>query len=118
MAASPGSVLNALSPHEISAKTGWSMSPTGLSRATIEKLHVGEKGHVDMFNVSKEAINHHPRSQSNVRMQPASNPYGLIGNRITTNAASRESSLFSSSLSEIFTRKRKILFLCMLIAKY
>ncbi|XP_028765243.1 protein MEI2-like 1 isoform X2 [Neltuma alba] len=108
MAVSPGSILNALSPREISAKTGWSKSSTGLSGETIEKLHIGEEGNVDMFKASKEALSHHPRSQSNVRMQPASNPYGLIGNKIITNAASRESSLFSSSLSEIFTRKLRL----------
>ncbi|KAI9071249.1 hypothetical protein K1719_014705 [Acacia pycnantha] len=99
MAASPGSILNALSPREISAKTSWSKSPTGLS---------GEEGSVDMLEASKEALNHHPRSQSNARMLPASNPYGLIGNKIITSAASRESSLFSSSLSEIFTRKMRL----------
>lgn len=111
MITSPGSILNGLSPKEISVKTGWSKSQTGLSGDIIEKLHGGgDEGTVDLFKASKELLNYHPRSQSNGCMQPAPNPYGLIGRKSVTNAASTESSLFSSSLSEIFSQKCKTLF--------
>lgn len=105
MVASPGGILNAFSPREISAKTGWPMPNRGLSGEIG-----GEEGFVDMFKAFKESLNHHPRSQSDVSMQPAYNHYGLTGNKIVTNTASTESTLFSSSLSEIFPQKCKILF--------
>ncbi|KAI4336395.1 hypothetical protein L6164_014928 [Bauhinia variegata] len=41
--------------------------------------------------------------------KPASSSYGLIGNKIVTDVASRESSLFSSSLSEIFNQKLRLM---------
>ncbi|KAF7840223.1 protein MEI2-like 1 isoform X1 [Senna tora] len=109
MVASPGSLLNPFSPRELSGKTGWPMSQTGLSGDITEKLLVGgEEGIIDTFKASKESLNHHRRSQSNLCMQPSSNPYGLIGGKIVTNAASSESSLFSSSLTEIFTQKLRL----------
>ncbi|KAJ1377948.1 RNA-binding domain superfamily [Sesbania bispinosa] len=108
MVASPGSILNASSPLGTSAKTGLPMSQTSLSGS--EKLHFGgEAGIIGMLKDSKESLNYHPRSWSDVHRQPASSSYGLIGNRIVTNAGSRESSLFSSSLSDIFSQKLRLL---------
>ena len=107
---SPHSFLNASLPPEISAKTGLPISQTSLSGETTEKLHIGgQEGIINMLKPSKETLNLHPQSWSNVYMQPASSSYGLIGNKIVSDAASRESSLFSSSLSEIFSQKCKIL---------
>lgn len=86
------------------------MSQTSLSGDVTEKLHVGRGGVVDVLKATKESMNHHPKSWSNAYMQPESTSYGLIGNKIVTDAPSHESSLFSSSLSEIFSQKSKFLF--------
>lgn len=111
MAASPGSILNTSSPLRMNAKTGLPMSQTTLSGEITEDLHFGgEVGNIDMLKDSTESLNYHRRSWSNVHRQPASSSYGLIGSKIVANAASRESSLFSSSLSEMFSQKCKNLF--------
>ena len=87
------------------------MSQTSLSGGITENLHFGgEEGITDALKDSKELFNYHPRSWSDVHMQPASSSHGLIGSKIVTNAASRESSLFSSSLSDIFSQKCENLF--------
>jgi hypothetical protein len=82
-----------------------------LSGEISENLHFGgQAGIVDVLKDLKESLNYHPRSWSDVHRQPASSSYGLIGNKIFTNAGSRESSLFSSSLSDMFSQKCKNLF--------
>ncbi|XP_061372306.1 protein MEI2-like 4 isoform X2 [Gastrolobium bilobum] len=109
MVASPGNILNASSSLEINAKSGLLMSQTSLSRESIEKLRFGgEEDNVDVLKDSKESLHYHPRSWSDVCMQSAPTSYGLIGNKIVTNAAPCESSLFSSSLSEIFNQKLRL----------
>jgi hypothetical protein len=111
IAASPGSILHTSSTLEKNAKNGLHMSHTSLSGEISENLHFGgQAGIVDVLKDSKESLNHHPRSWSDVHRQPASSSYGLIGNKVFTNAGSRESSLFSSSLSDMFSQKRKNLF--------
>ncbi|RYQ94182.1 hypothetical protein Ahy_B08g089063 isoform D [Arachis hypogaea] len=108
--ASPGSILNASSPRGMNAKTGLPMSQTGLSsEGTGSTRFGGKEGIADVLKDSKELLNYHPRSWTDVRMQPASSSYGFIGNKIVANAASRESSLFSSSLSDMFTQKLRLM---------
>ncbi|KAI4343547.1 hypothetical protein L6164_010882 [Bauhinia variegata] len=109
--ASHGSILNASSPQATSgARTGLPMSHMVLSGKFSEKLHGGgEEDIMDVLEPSKESLNDHPGSWSNVYTQPASSSYGLIGSKIITDAASRESSLFSSSLSEIFNQKLRLM---------
>ncbi|TKY73713.1 MEI2 4 [Spatholobus suberectus] len=110
MAASPGSILNTSSPLETNAKTGLRMSQTNLSGEITEDLHFGgEAGSIEILKDSTESLNYHKRAWSNVHRQPASSSYGLIGSKIVTNAASSESSLFSSSLSEMFSQKLRLL---------
>ncbi|XP_058757243.1 protein MEI2-like 1 [Vicia villosa] len=110
IAASPGSILHTSSTLERNAKTGLPMSQTSLSGETSENLHFGgQAGIVDALKDSKESLNYHPRSWSDVHRQPASSSYGLIGNKIVTNAGPRESSLFSSSLSDMFSQKLRLL---------
>eukprot|EP00256_Glycine_max_P035420 XP_006581837.1 protein MEI2-like 1 isoform X2 [Glycine max] len=111
MAASPGIIFNTSSPLETNSKTGLSISQTTLSREITEDLHFGrETGNTDMLKDSTtESLNYHKRSWSNVYRQSASGSYGLIGSKIVTNAASRESSLFSSSLSDMFSQKLRLL---------
>ncbi|KAF7834033.1 protein MEI2-like 1 isoform X1 [Senna tora] len=107
--ASPRSTMNTSSPLEMSAKSGLPMSQTNLSGEVTEKLHVGRGGIVDVLKSTKESMNHQPRSWSNAFMQPESTSYGgIIRNEIVTDTASHESSLFSSSLSEIFSRKMRL----------
>ncbi|XP_057728407.1 protein MEI2-like 1 isoform X2 [Arachis stenosperma] len=108
--ASPGSILNASSPRGMNAKTGLPMSQTGLSsEGTGSTRFGGKEGIADVLKDSKELLNYHPRSWTDVRMQPTSSSYGFIGNKIVANAASRESSLFSSSLSDMFTQKLRLM---------
>lgn len=84
------------------------MPQTSLSGKISENLHFGgDAAIVDLLKDSKESLNYHPRSWSGMHRQPASSSYGLIGNKIVTNAGSRESSLFSSSLSDVFSQKCK-----------
>ncbi|WJX35106.1 hypothetical protein P8452_23138 [Trifolium repens] len=110
IAASPGGILHTSSTLERNAKNGLHMSQTSLSGEISENLHFGgQAGIVDVLKDSKESLNHHPRSWSDVHRQPASSSYGLIGNKVFTNAGSRESSLFSSSLSDMFSQKLRLL---------
>jgi len=110
MAASPGCILNTSSPHATNAKSGLPMSHT-ISGEITEDLHYGrEAGNIDMLKDSTESFNYSKRSWSNVHRPPASSSFGLIGSKIVTNSASRESSLFSSSLSDVFSQKCKNLF--------
>ncbi|CAJ1974637.1 unnamed protein product [Sphenostylis stenocarpa] len=110
MVASTDSILNTSSPRATSAKTGLPMSQTTLSGEITEDLQFGrEAGTIEMLNDSTESFNYIKRSWSNLHRQPASSSYGLIGSKIVTNAASSESSLFSSSLSEMFSQKLRFL---------
>lgn len=110
MAASPGGILHTSSALERNEKIGLPMSQTSLSGEVIENVHFGaQAGMVDALKDSKESLNYHPRSWSDVHRQPASSSYGLIGNKIVTNAGARESSLFSSSLSDMFSQKLRFL---------
>ncbi|KAL2347104.1 hypothetical protein Fmac_001104 [Flemingia macrophylla] len=109
MEASPGSILNTSSSLETNAKPGLSMSKTNLSGEITEDRHFeGEAGSKDMLKDSRESLNYHNVSWSNVHRPPASTSYGLIGSKIV-NAASSESSLFSSSLSEMFRQKQSMI---------
>ncbi|XP_019414899.1 PREDICTED: protein MEI2-like 4 [Lupinus angustifolius] len=109
MEASPGSILSASLPLKINAGIGFVMPQTSLSREITENQHFGgEEGIAGVLKDSQERLNYNPRSWSDVRMQPASGSYGLIGNKIITNVVSHESSLFSSSLSDIFSKKLRL----------
>ncbi|KAE9610178.1 putative RNA recognition motif domain, mei2/Mei2-like RNA recognition [Lupinus albus] len=110
MVASPGSIFSGSSPLGRNAKSGLQLSQTSLSRESMENLHFGgEEGIVDVLKDSKESSYYHPRSWSDPYMQPARTSYGLIGSKIVTNAVPCESNLFSSSLSEIFSQKLRLM---------
>ncbi|KAJ1404979.1 RNA-binding domain superfamily, partial [Sesbania bispinosa] len=109
MIASPGSIMNAPSPLEVNANSGLSMSQTSLSGESTVKLYFGgEEGVVDVLKDSKESSHYHPKSWSDACMPSAPTSYGLIGKKIVTCAAPCESSLFSSSLSEIFIQNLRL----------
>ncbi|KAK7358714.1 hypothetical protein VNO77_00652 [Canavalia gladiata] len=93
MVASPGNILNASSTLDITAKSGLLLSRTSLSGENID---------------SKESLLYHPRSWSEACQQSAPASHNFIGNKIVANAAPCESSLFSSSLSEIFSQKLRL----------
>lgn len=95
MVASPGSILNATPPLDVNAKVGLLVPQASLPGDNIH---------------STESSNYRTKSLSNACLQSAPTSYGLIGNKIVTNAAPFESSLFSSSMSEIFSQKCKSLF--------
>ncbi|KAL9313961.1 hypothetical protein ACSQ67_019413 [Phaseolus vulgaris] len=109
MAASPGCILNTSSPRATNAKSGLPMSHTTLSGEITEDHFGREAGTIEMLKDSMETFNYSKRSWSNVHRQPASSSYGLIGSKIVPGAASCESSLFSSSLSEMFSQKLRLL---------
>ncbi|RZC13364.1 Protein MEI2-like 4 isoform G [Glycine soja] len=93
MVASPGSILNATPPLDVNAKVGLLVPQASLPEDSIH---------------STESSNCRPKSLSDACLQSAPTSYGLIGNKIVTNAAPCESSLFSSSMSEIFSQKLRL----------
>ncbi|KAF1867576.1 hypothetical protein Lal_00050005 [Lupinus albus] len=110
MRTSPSSILIDSASLGINAKSGLRLSQTSLSEETTEKLNFGgEEGVVDVLKDLKESLHYRPISWSDVHMQAAPASYGLIGNKIGTNAVPCESSLFSSSLSDIFGQKLRLM---------
>ncbi|XP_020233486.1 protein MEI2-like 1 [Cajanus cajan] len=93
MVASPGTILNATPPIDVNAKSGLLMSQASLPGVNID---------------SKESSHYRPRSLSDACLHSAPTSHGLIGSKIVTNAAPCESSLFSSSMSEIFSQKLRL----------
>lgn len=78
--------------------------PSNLARDQEEKLSIGWKGITNLSEHSWNSVNHHPKSMSNLYTKPAEN---LNRNRTYGNVIQHESSLFSSSFSEVFNRKCK-----------
>ena len=85
------------------------LPPSNLARDQEEKLDIGWKGITNLSEPSWNSVNHHPKSVSNLYMQP---PVNFNRNSNNVNVIQHESSLFSSSLSEIFSRKCKCFYLC------
>ncbi|KAF1888051.1 hypothetical protein Lal_00024063 [Lupinus albus] len=106
--ASPDSTLSDSSSLGRNAKSSLQLSQTSLSGESTEKLHFRGEG-IDVLKDSKESSYYHPRSWSDPYMQPATTSYGSIGDKIITNIVPCESSLFSSSLSEIFSQKLRLM---------
>jgi hypothetical protein len=80
------------------------LSRSILARDQKEKSLISEGS----ANTSKHAwssMDHHPKSWSSLSMQPAS--YSTGRSRVDISGTQWESSLFSSSFSEIFSRKCK-----------
>ncbi|TYI17891.1 hypothetical protein ES332_A07G054900v1 [Gossypium tomentosum] len=80
--------------------------PSNLARDQEEKLSIGWKGITNLSEHSWNSVNHHPKSMSNLYTKPAEN---LNRNRTYGNVIQHESSLFSSSFSEVFNRKLRLL---------
>ncbi|KAJ4728885.1 protein MEI2-like 1 [Melia azedarach] len=78
-----------------------------LARGQMKRLGIGgEEANGSLSETSQNFDNHHPKSWSNLSVQPAC--YSLSGNRNGINGIQSESSLFSSSLSDIFSQKLKL----------
>lgn len=81
-----------------------------LVRDQKEKLQInGAEGAADLSRAPSRTVDHNSKTWSNLYMKPASS-YGEL-KKTTINGALYESSLFSSSFSEIFNRKCEFLFL-------
>ncbi|KAL2342826.1 hypothetical protein Fmac_004111 [Flemingia macrophylla] len=93
MVASPGSILNGTPSLDVNAKSGLPLPQASLPGDNRD---------------SKEMLHFRPKSLSDACLQSAPTSYGLIGSKIVTNAAPCESSLFSSSMSEIFSQKLRL----------
>lgn len=77
------------------------------ARNQKEKLHVGgEDGTANLCKTSRRLMDHNLGTRSNFYVQPAS--YTMGGNRTDVNGTRYESSLFSNSLSDIFSRKLRL----------
>ena len=83
------------------------LSQSILDRDKKEKSLIGEQG-ANMCEHAWSSMDHHPKSWSSLSLQPAS--YSKGRGRADISAAHWESSLFSSSFSEIFSRKCKLPF--------
>ncbi|KAG4116895.1 hypothetical protein ERO13_D12G195900v2 [Gossypium hirsutum] len=81
-------------------------SPPNLGRDQEKKFDTSWNGIANLSEPSWNSVNHHPISLSNLHMQPVVNFNRNSGN---ANVIQHESSLFSSSLSEIFSRKLRLL---------
>lgn len=111
MVATPGSVLDAL-PHleKLSPTGAQSVDTLELPQSILprdQRKKTGSGGEeADLSNASWKSVNHHMESLSNVCMQLPS--HSLDRKKTVISGTNHESSLFSSSLSEIFSRKCKI----------
>ncbi|GAU25466.1 hypothetical protein TSUD_71200 [Trifolium subterraneum] len=108
MVAPPGSTLNTSSPFEVNGKSGFPMSQTNLSEESVEKLPFGaEQGIAGVLKGSNESFRYNPQSWSDVfRQSVVPTSYRLVGNKlVAVDAVSHESSLFSSSFSDMFREK-------------
>ncbi|GKV45569.1 hypothetical protein SLEP1_g52637 [Rubroshorea leprosula] len=88
---------------------------SNLARDQEGKLGMGgiSKGLISSLSESScNSVDPHPKSWSDLYILTVAN--NMNGNRTNTNLIQHESSLFSSSLSEIFSRKHKISSLCIL----
>ncbi|KAE8123780.1 hypothetical protein FH972_018709 [Carpinus fangiana] len=106
----PGNMLDASSHLEKLLPIGahsvdcLKLPQSNLLRDQMEKLCVGgEEGIAGLSNASRKSTHHHMESWPNVSMQPPS--LSLDGKRTVINGNKRESILFSSSLSEMYSRK-------------
>lgn len=89
------------------------MPQSNLAGERTERLSISG-GVANTSKASWKPMNHHPKLWSDLPTRPTS--HSLVGSKTAINGAQHESSLFSSSLSEIFTRKCKVLFssLCLI----
>ncbi|KAF8390746.1 hypothetical protein HHK36_025273 [Tetracentron sinense] len=76
------------------------------AKLSFERHAVGAERTANMSMTSWRSMDHNPGTRPNLYVQPA--PYFVEGNKIDMTGAQSENSLFSSSLSEIFSRKLRL----------
>ncbi|KAF2312796.1 hypothetical protein GH714_040492 [Hevea brasiliensis] len=101
----PSSELVASSPLE-KLSPGGALPELMLAMDQNDKLSIGE-GSASMLKASWNSMDHRTKSLSSLSLQPAS--YGLVGNRAGISVTQWESSLFSSSFSDVFSAKLSLL---------
>ncbi|XP_057995409.1 protein MEI2-like 1 isoform X2 [Hevea brasiliensis] len=101
----PGSKLVASSPLK-KLSPGGALPESMLAMDQKDKLSICE-GSAIMLKTSWNSMDHHAKSWSSLSVQPAS--YGLGRNRAGISATQWESSLFSSSFSDVFSGKLRLL---------
>ncbi|XP_050376087.1 protein MEI2-like 1 isoform X2 [Argentina anserina] len=82
------------------------MPQSTLAGEHTERLSI-TGGVAEASKTSWRPMNHHPKLWSDFPTRPTS--HSLVGSKTVINGAQHESSLFSSSLSDIFTRKLRLL---------
>ncbi|KAF2311590.1 hypothetical protein GH714_025063 [Hevea brasiliensis] len=100
----PGSKLVASSPLK-KLSPGGALPESMLAMDQKDKLSICEGS--AMLKTSWNSMDHHAKSWSSLSVQPAS--YGLGRNRAGISATQWESSLFSSSFSDVFSGKLRLL---------
>ncbi|GLU20811.1 hypothetical protein SLE2022_369930 [Rubroshorea leprosula] len=81
---------------------------SNLARDQEGKLGMGGRGGISSLSESsRNSADRHPKSWSDLYMLTAAN--NINGNRANTNLIQHESSLFSSSVSEVFSRKLQLM---------
>ncbi|XP_044502057.1 protein MEI2-like 1 isoform X3 [Mangifera indica] len=101
------SPLEKVSPIGVPSVEWVEMQQSNLARDHMKKQGIGgEEGIANSSETSWNSVNHHPKSWSNLSVPPAC--YSLSGNRNGIKGIHSESSLFSSSLSDIFSQKLKL----------
>ncbi|XP_039045270.1 protein MEI2-like 1 [Hibiscus syriacus] len=95
------------SPLEKLSTEHMELPPSNLARDQEDRVTIGWKGITKLSKAhSWNSVNHDPKSMSNLFTQPAVN---LNRNSTNGNVIQHESSLFSSSFSEIFKRNLRLL---------
>lgn len=118
MIAVPGSKLDSISPLEkILPVVGRSVHrleipQSNLVRVQAERQSIGGEGISNVPRASWKPMDHDLKLWSDLCAKPAS--YSLDGEKNLIHGFQHESSLFSSSLSDIFCRKCKLLISCLL----
>lgn len=82
------------------------MPQSNLAGEQTERLSIG--GVANISKASWKPMDHQPKLWSDLSTKPT--PYSSAGSKTVLHGAEHESSLFSSSLSEIFSRKCKLSF--------
>ncbi|KAM2286445.1 hypothetical protein ACFX1S_038918 [Malus domestica] len=112
MVPTPGSKLGSSMPSKMYLPNGaqsvdhLDLPQSNLAGEQTERLSIGG-GVPNISKASWKPMDHQPKLWSDLSAKPT--PYSSVGGKTVINGAHHESSLFSSSLSEIFSRKLRLL---------
>ncbi|XP_068305593.1 protein MEI2-like 1 isoform X3 [Pyrus communis] len=112
MVPAPGSMLGSSMPSKMYLPNGaqsvdhLDLPQSNLAGEQTERLSIGG-GVPNISKASWKPMDQQPKLWSDLSAKPT--PYSSVGGKTVINGAHHESSLFSSSLSEIFSRKLRLL---------